>query len=61
MSNLQVEYVLNSDIKEGSADIKWQKLKDKTVAVKSNKIAALRISVEVVGKTFNKIYLTSNA
>ncbi|MGQ4004938.1 prepilin-type N-terminal cleavage/methylation domain-containing protein [Francisellaceae bacterium CB300] len=61
VSNLQVEYVLNSDIKEGSADIKWQKLKDKTVAVKSNKIAALRISVEVAGKTFNKIYLTSNA
>ena len=58
VSNLQVEYVLNSDIKEGSADIKWQKLKDNTMAIKSNKVAALRISVEVAGKSFSKIYLT---
>ena len=58
ISNLQIEYVLNSDIEDGSADIKWQKLKDKKMTVKSNKIAALRISVEVSGKYFSKIYLT---
>jgi len=61
VSNLQVEYVLNSDIKEGSSKINWQKIKDKTVAVKSNKITAMKISVEVAGKLFSKIYLTSNA
>lgn len=58
VSDLHIEYVLNEDIEQGNPNIKWQKIADKIITVRSDKIAALKISFKVDGKEFSKIYLT---
>ncbi|AXA33572.1 PilW family protein [Francisella adeliensis] len=57
VSDLSIKYVFNKDIKQGDSTIKWQKIKDKLIIVRSDKIAALKLSFKVDGKEFSKIYL----
>ena len=44
VSDLKIEYVLNSDIYQGSAKLKWQSPQQQPIKVKSATIAALKIS-----------------
>ena len=57
VSDLSIKYVFNKDIKQGDSTIKCQKIKDKLIIVRSDKIAALKLSFKVDGKEFSKIYL----
>ncbi|QLE78640.1 prepilin-type N-terminal cleavage/methylation domain-containing protein [Francisella sp. Scap27] len=57
ISELHIEYVFNEDIKQGDPTIKWEKVKNKLITVRGDKIAALKLSFKVDGKKFSKIYL----
>lgn len=57
VSDLKIEYVLNSDIHQGSAKLKWQSLQKQPIKVKSATIAALKVSFKVSGQPTSKIFL----
>ena len=57
ISDLKIEYVLNSDIHQGSAKLKWQSLQKQPIKVKSATIAALKVSFKVSGQPTSKIFL----
>lgn len=57
VSDMKIQYVLNSDIERGDTKLKWQALKKDPVNVRSDTIAALKISFKVSGKQTSKIFL----
>ena len=57
VSDLKIEYVLNSDIHQGSAKLKWQSLQKQPIKVKSATIAALKVSFKISGQPTSKIFL----
>ncbi|QEO57505.1 MULTISPECIES: PilW family protein [Francisella] len=57
VTDLKIEYVLNSDIQQGNAKIDWKSLKKELVNIKSDSTAALKISFKVAGQETSKIYL----
>ncbi|WP_442902176.1 PilW family protein [Francisella sp. 19S2-10] len=61
VSDLKIEYVLNSDIHKGSAELNWQKIEKDPVNVRSDKIAALKVSFKVSGQSTSKIFLIGDA
>lgn len=57
VSDMKIEYVLNSDIKQGDPALKWQGLKEAPVVVKSDNIGAIKVSFKVSGQLTSKIFL----
>ncbi|AJC48711.1 prepilin-type N-terminal cleavage/methylation domain-containing protein [Allofrancisella guangzhouensis] len=60
ISELKIEYVLNADINQGSAQLNWKQIGEQPISVKSDSIAALKISFKVAGEIFSKIFLLEN-
>ncbi|KEI34809.1 type IV fimbrial biogenesis protein PilW [Francisella sp. W12-1067] len=60
VSNLKVEYVLNADISQGGANLNWKQIATQPISVKSDSVAALRISFKVADDIFSKIFLLEN-
>jgi len=57
VSDMKIQYVLNSDIKEGTAQLRWQSLDKAPVKVRSDNIAALKVSFKVANQSTSKIFL----
>lgn len=57
VTDLKIEYVMNSDIQQGNAKINWRSLEKELVNIKSDSTAALKISFKVAGQATSKIYL----
>ncbi|AIT09935.1 N-terminal cleavage protein [Candidatus Francisella endociliophora] len=57
VSDMKVEYVLNSDIKQGDPKLKWQSIDKDFIKVRSDTVAALKISFKVSGQSTSKIFL----
>ncbi|BCD89951.1 hypothetical protein fh0823_00900 [Francisella halioticida] len=61
VSDLKIEYVLNSDVHKGNAELNWQQIKKASVDVRSDTISALKISFKVSGHPTSKIFLVGDA
>ncbi|QIW10749.1 prepilin-type N-terminal cleavage/methylation domain-containing protein [Francisella sp. LA112445] len=61
VSDLKIQYVLNSDIHRGSAELNWQEIEKAPINVRSDTIAALRVSFKVSGQPTSKIFLVGDA
>lgn len=57
VTDLKIEYVMNSDIRQGNAKINWKSLEKELVNIKSDSTAELKISFKVAGQATNKIYI----
>ncbi|GAB4221785.1 MAG: prepilin-type N-terminal cleavage/methylation domain-containing protein [Francisella sp.] len=57
VSDLKIEYILNSDIHQGNSNLNWRSIKNKPIKITSDKVAALKIYFKVSGKTASKIFL----
>lgn len=61
VSDLKIDYVLNSDIHRGSAELNWQQIEKASVDVRSDTIAALKVFFKVSGQPTSKIFLVGDA
>ena len=61
VSDLKIQYVLNSDVHQGSAELNWQQIEKEPINVRSDTIAALKISFKVSGQSTSKIFLVGDA
>ncbi|MED7788213.1 prepilin-type N-terminal cleavage/methylation domain-containing protein [Francisella sp. 19X1-34] len=61
VSDLKIEYVLNSDVHKGDAELNWQEIEKDPINVRSDTIAALKISFKVSGQPTSKIFLVGDA
>ncbi|WP_150468120.1 PilW family protein [Francisella sp. SYW-9] len=61
VSDLKIAYVLNSDVHRGNPELNWQEIEKSPINVRSDTIAALKISFKVSDQPTSKIFLVGDA